>query len=60
MAETVQVKQDGDRSRVAYEMALDLWWETHRGKPNLESKAEFLDLVQECVQSLNGSVRRVS
>ncbi|MEY8840416.1 hypothetical protein AB9K41_15455 [Cribrihabitans sp. XS_ASV171] len=40
--------------RVAYEMAKDLWFETHGRRPNMEDTAFFL-LVRTCSVVLSGS-----
>ena len=59
MVDNVKLNSGDNKSAVAYQMALDLWQTTNQGKrPSLESKDEFLNLVQECVQSLMSGVRR--
>jgi len=47
------------KHRVAYEMALDLWKKGHNyNEPSTTDQNDFLDLVKECMKSLNVTVSR--
>ncbi|WP_170571105.1 hypothetical protein [Ruegeria atlantica] len=51
--ENVKLNSGDNKSEVAYQMALSMWQQSNQGKsPNRDSKAEFLDLVQDCVRAL--------
>jgi hypothetical protein len=50
--ENVELNSGDDRARVAYEMAREIWIGGDRSI-DLENRAEFLDLVAECVKTLN-------
>lgn len=42
------------RHRVAYEMALMMWWKSNSGRdPSIEDKKKFLELVSDCTAALS-------
>jgi hypothetical protein len=51
--ENVKLNSGDNLSEVAYNMAVNLWKNTHDESPALDNKDAFLDLVQECAKSLN-------
>lgn len=53
-------QNNGNQAKVAYDMALNMWHASDRGGPNVENKAEFLDLVHECYRALTYRGRTVS
>lgn len=55
--QTVAIENPDGKYRVAYDMALRIFFDSGN-KLSSDTKDEFLNLVQECIQSLNGSVRR--
>lgn len=55
--QTIAIEERDTKSRVAYEMAQMLWYNSHADL-NMDHKKEFLDLVQECTRALNGSAAR--
>lgn len=54
MAEKVDVQMKEAVAFTAYQMAKDLWYETHKSSPKLAQQAEFLHLVGNCSQALQG------
>ncbi|WP_116558007.1 hypothetical protein [Pararhodobacter oceanensis] len=54
MSNDVVENSSSDPARIAYEMAKDMWWETHQKNPNLSDAANFIQLVNSCALSLKG------
>lgn len=52
--EKVNLNAGDDRARVAYEMAMMMWYNSHDGdQPKTEDQVEFLDLVQNCARAIS-------
>lgn len=52
MAEVKHVASSDGRHRVAYDMALYLWFNSKEVGPNLDTSDEFLALVEKCTYAL--------
>jgi hypothetical protein len=52
--EKVDLNSGDDRSRVAYEMAKQLWWEEKQGHPKMTDE-DFLELVHKCWKCFGGA-----
>ena len=44
-----------DLAKTAYNMALNMWRETHRDDPKIPDAEKFTTLVSECARALKGS-----
>jgi hypothetical protein len=52
--ENVKLNSGDDKARVAYQMALGMWNQTHGGNdPKIDDQIEFLDLVQNCARAIS-------
>lgn len=57
--QTVRLENPEGKYRVAFDIAQMLWRESNEfNNPTMNDKDQFLDLVQACIKSLNGSAPR--
>ena len=54
MADQVKVTNLHDgKHRVAYDMAISLWFSEKKTEAKMSERDEFLDLVKDCIKALN-------